>query len=150
MINVGEYTVTATFTNGDNYEPATLTAIYVITPKATSIAGIDLAWNVAGAIEFDGAYAFKKAAGSDATYAMVLVDESALAAAGIKVTYTTTKLGATEYEEATAVTAPVAEYGDYVTVATFTALNDNYTVVDSASMTITWGIYDENWTPVVK
>ena len=150
MINVGEYSVTATFTKDDNYMPATITVVYTITPKATSTAGLGLAWNIpAGATKVGDAYAIKKAAGSDATYAMVL-DEAALAANGIKVTYTTTKLGATQYEPSTEVTAPVAEYGDYVTVATFTALNDNYTVVDSASMTITWGIYDENWTPVIK
>ena len=148
MINAGEYTVTATFSNGDNYNDATLTATYTIVAKEVSIEGIELVWNVAGADKFGKYYAFQLV--EDASYAMVLVDESALAANGIIVTYTTIQLAETTFENDTVVNGAVTECGTYKTVANFAAVDGNYKLVGETSIETIWGVYIERWTPVVK
>lgn len=148
MINVGTYTVVATFKLDDNHVEPTASVTYEIVAKEVPIEGLELVWNIEGATKFGDNYAFKTDGKTACT--MTLVNETVLAANGITVTYETVMKAPTSFEEDTVVTGDATAYGTYETVATFAAANANYKLVGETTMETLWGIYDEVWSPIVK
>ena len=149
-VNKGTYTVVATFAvKSDNYviegDP-TKTADYKINPMPIVLADLELAWNVEGANKFGENYAYRTDGKTPCK--MELVGGTV----PLSITYVTTLLPAVSYEDEKVVEGEITEYGTYKTVATVTIESENYEIVGDTTITkeMTWGIYEENWSPVIR